>query len=55
VTSSNNPADRRETLRMGADAYFVKPFHLNEFMQLGNLIKHLAFDHPRWEESASTV
>jgi len=55
VTSSNNPADRRETLRMGADAYFVKPFHLNEFMQLGNLIKHLAFDHPRWEDSSSTV
>ena len=55
VASSNNPADRRETLRMGADAYFVKPFHLNEFMQLGHLIKHLAFDHPRWEDSASTV
>src|SRR5262245_29492999 len=24
VTGSNNPADRRETLAMGADAYFVK-------------------------------
>ena len=46
VTGSNNPADRRETIEMGADAYFVKPYHLNEFMQLGNLIKHLAFDHP---------
>ena len=41
VTSSNNPADRRETLAMGADAYFVKPYHLNEFMQLGDLIKGL--------------
>jgi CheY-like chemotaxis protein len=46
VTGSNPPADRRETLAMGADAYFVKPSHLNEFMQLGNLIKQLAFDHP---------
>src|SRR5256712_8444043 len=31
VTSSSNPADRRETLALGADAYFVKPYHLNEF------------------------
>ena len=45
VTSSNNPTDRRETLAMGADAYFVKPYHLNEFMALGNLIKHLVFDN----------
>ncbi len=44
VTSSNNPTDRRETLAMGADAYFTKPYHLNEFMALGNLIKHLASD-----------
>jgi two-component system, chemotaxis family, response regulator Rcp1 len=43
VTSSNNPADRRETLAMGADAYFVKPYHLNEFMQLGDIIKGLDF------------
>jgi CheY-like chemotaxis protein len=46
VTGSNNPTDRRETLAMGADAYFVKPYHLNEFMQLGDLIKHLAFGNP---------
>jgi DNA-binding response OmpR family regulator len=45
VTSSNHPTDRRETLAMGADAYFVKPYHLHEFMQLGNLIKHIAFDN----------
>ena len=46
VTSSTNPTDRRETLALGADAYFVKPYHLNEFMQLGDLIKHLVFDNP---------
>ena len=28
VTSSKHPADQRETLAMGADAYFVKPYHL---------------------------
>ena len=46
VTGSNNPTDRRETLTLGADAYFEKPTHLNEFMQLGDLIKHLAFGNP---------
>jgi chemotaxis family two-component system response regulator Rcp1 len=46
VTSSSNPTDRRETLAMGADAYFVKPSHLHEFMQLSDLIKHLAFGNP---------
>jgi CheY-like chemotaxis protein len=46
VTSSNNPTDQRETLALGADAYFVKPYHLNEFMQLGEVIKHVAFGNP---------
>src|SRR5207244_12207753 len=45
VTSSTNPTDRRETLALGADAYFVKPYHLNEFMQLGDLIKRVASDN----------
>ena len=43
VTSSKNPADQQETLALGADAYFVKPYHLNAFMELGDLIKHVAF------------
>jgi CheY-like chemotaxis protein len=46
VTGSTNPTDRRETLALGADAYFTKPNHLNEFMQLGDLIKQLAFGNP---------
>jgi chemotaxis family two-component system response regulator Rcp1 len=46
VTSSTNLTDRRETLAMGADAYFEKPNHLNEFMQLGDLIKHLVYGNP---------
>ena len=52
VTSSAHPADRRETLAMGADAYFVKPYHLNEFMQLGDLIKGLPFGEPSPHEHA---
>jgi len=46
VTSSTNAADRQETLALGADAYFVKPYHLTEFMQLGDLIKGLAWGEP---------
>ena len=42
VTGSTNPADRVETLALVADAFFVKPFHLTEFMQLGEIIKDLA-------------
>jgi len=46
VTGSTYPTDRRETLAMGADAYFVKPYHLHEFMELGAVIKHLVFGTP---------
>ena len=46
VTGSHNPADRRETLALGADAYFVKPFEFQEFMQLGALIKDVVQGHP---------
>jgi CheY-like chemotaxis protein len=43
VTGSHNPADRREALQMGADAYFVKPFDLQEFRHLGRLIQAVAW------------
>lgn len=46
VTSAQHAADQHEMLALGADAYFVKPYHLNEFMQLGDLIKHVAFGNP---------
>jgi CheY-like chemotaxis protein len=46
VTSSNPPSDLQETLTLGADAYFVKPCYLKEFMQLGNLITPLVFGNP---------
>ena len=53
VTGSHNPADRRETLALGADAYFVKPFEFHEFMQLGALIKDVAQGHTPREPSRS--
>src|SRR4051794_14870047 len=51
VTNSTNPADRRETLALGADAYFVKPYHLNEFMPLGDLMKAVAYGNGQGEPS----
>jgi len=45
VTGSADPMDRAETLALGADGYFVKPFHLTPFMQLGALIKAVACGH----------
>ena len=42
VSSSADPRDRAETLALGADGFFVKPFHLTPFMQLGDLIKDVA-------------
>ena len=55
VTGSHNPADRRDTLHMGADAYFVKPFHLHDFMHLGAVVKQVAFASPPGEDSAQSV
>jgi two-component system sensor histidine kinase/response regulator len=43
VTNSVDPRERAETLALGADGYFVKPYHLTPFMQLGEIIKNVAF------------
>jgi CheY-like chemotaxis protein len=45
VTGSTHPRDRIDTLALGADAFFVKPFQLTPFMQLGDIIKGFAWDH----------
>ena len=45
VTGSADPRERAETLALGADAFFTKPFHLTPFMQLGDIIKNMAFGH----------
>ena len=45
LTSSRDPADRAETLALGADVFFEKPFHLPDFLPLGPIIKTLAVSH----------
>lgn len=41
VTSSDSPADRAETARLGATAYFCKPCNLEEFMALGTKVREI--------------
>lgn len=43
VTGSADLWERAEILALGADGSFVKPCHLTPFMQLGALIKDVAF------------
>lgn len=43
VTASVEPTDRTETLALGADAFFQKPFRFAQYMELGHLIKQLVF------------
>jgi len=38
LTSSDSPADREETAKLGATAYFRKPPDLEEFMQIGVVV-----------------
>src|SRR5262245_406576 len=45
LTSSRDPADRAETLALGADVFFEKPFQLTDFLPLGAIIKTLAVSH----------
>ena len=42
VTGSHDPAERAETLALGADVFFVKPFQRTDFLLLGTIIKTLA-------------
>ena len=41
MTSSDSPVDKSEIARLGATAYFRKPTLLDEFMQLGALVKRV--------------
>jgi CheY-like chemotaxis protein len=43
VTTSVEPTDRMETLALGANAFFQKPFRFAAYMELGHLIKRLVF------------
>ena len=41
LTSSNTPADREETIRLGANEYIRKPSQLEEFLKIGEVLKNL--------------
>jgi CheY-like chemotaxis protein len=46
ITGSDDPRDRLEAQRLGADAFFQKPFGLAAYMQLGDLIKTVMGEPP---------
>ncbi|MCX6623958.1 MAG: response regulator, partial [Acidobacteria bacterium] len=41
VSSSQNPDDERAVLALGATRYFTKPADLDDFLQLGRVIREL--------------
>jgi CheY-like chemotaxis protein len=41
LTSSDSPADRRDTEALGANCYIKKPPTLDEFLSIGRVIKEL--------------
>jgi CheY-like chemotaxis protein len=41
LTSSDSPADRAETTRLGATAYFRKPPDLEAFMRIGEVVQNI--------------
>jgi CheY-like chemotaxis protein len=41
VTSSDTPRDRERVAKLGAARYFRKPMEIDEFMQLGALVKEV--------------
>ena len=45
VTSSKAPSDRRLTAEAGADYYFSKPSNLEEFLELGAIVRQLWYRH----------
>jgi CheY-like chemotaxis protein len=43
LTSSNRPADREETIRLGANEYIRKPSQLEGFLSIGSVLKGLMY------------
>jgi chemotaxis family two-component system response regulator Rcp1 len=41
VSTSQSERDRERMTKLGADRYFKKPSHYDEFMKLGDLVKEL--------------
>lgn len=46
MTSSDSPQDRREMAELGASCYIKKPPTLDEFLQVGGMIKTLLVKDP---------
>jgi len=42
ISSSDSPADRQRAFALGASEYFRKPSTLDEFMQLGRIVRMVA-------------
>jgi DNA-binding NarL/FixJ family response regulator len=40
-STSTNPREQDEVMRLGANRYFIKPSELDEFMKLSDLIREL--------------
>jgi CheY-like chemotaxis protein len=47
VTSSSSNADRRATSELGATAYFTKPTSLDEYYQLGRVLRDMIQPKPQ--------
>jgi CheY-like chemotaxis protein len=41
ITSSDSPVDRAEFLKLGATQYFRKPSNLDDFLELGGIVRDL--------------
>lgn len=46
ITSSNSPEDRRRSVELGANQYFRKPLDLDQFLELGAVIKQVLKPDP---------
>jgi CheY-like chemotaxis protein len=44
LTSSNTPTDREEAIRLGANQYIRKPPQLEDFLNIGAVLKNLIYD-----------
>jgi chemotaxis family two-component system response regulator Rcp1 len=53
MTSSTSPQDRSRIYDLGASLFFHKPYDLNSFMQVGQLVKDMIAQYER--VSGSTV
>lgn len=53
LTSSDAPADRARSAEFGAKTYFRKPFELEEFLHLGEIVKQVLQEEDASRETPS--